>query len=393
MKKLMFKGIAGVLAAVLVALVYLPFSVKAASVTPAVSLVADWYNTESGTFVILTNKGTLGTGVNGHTWQIYEKVVDVDKGTAVLDYTESRTNITDPIYVNTDKFRENAPNLLTLIVTSPDLGYSYTCNITIKNKNAVGKDFSIVTSASGVLYNGQSNNTLDGYRNDLGALARASVNAFMPAGYMSACEGAISFNYTKDYKNKNGVVCFRIPEGYQAANRVFKLMTIGEGGAIAILDDLDVNPSTISALVNFNGFAVVLIYTETVDAALPTAAPTAATLPTGSAGNINQLYNYLNNYRLVETPQGAQCMNAFTMNKPAGYTAWKTYSLYVNNVADVSPKNGYITFNVSSVFSDYKLITIDKNGAVQVLSDCDANPGTVTFLLNYSGYACQLVAK
>ena len=75
-------------------------------------------------------------------------------------------------------------------------------------------------------------------------------------------------------------------------------------------------------------------------------------------------------------------MNTFTMVKPAGYTAWKTYSLYVNNTADVSPKNGYITFNVSNAFSDYKLITIDKNGAVQILNDCDANPTTVTFLLN-----------
>lgn len=392
MKKLFFKGIAGVLAAVLVALVYLPFNVQAASVAPAVSLVADWYNTPWGTFVILTNKGTLGTGVNGHTWMVYEKVVDGDLGIGVLDYSESRTNITEPIYVNTDNFRKDAPNILTLIVTSPDLGYSYTCKITIKNKEAVGSDFHIVTSASGVLYNGQSNNTLDGYKNDLGALARASVNAFMPAGYMPACEGAITFNFTKDYKNKNGVVCFKIPEGYQADNRVFKLMTIGEGGAISICDDLDVNPATISALVNFNGFAVVLIYTETVDTT-PVAPAPATAIPTGSAGTINQLYNYINNYRLVETVQGAQCMNTFTMVKPAGYTAWKTYSLYVNNTADVSPKNGYITFNVSNAFSDYKLITIDKNGAVQILNDCDANPTTVTFLLNYSGYACQLIAK
>ena len=58
----MYKGFAGILTAILVVLAYLPLNVQAASAVPAISFVADWYNTDNGTYIILTNKGTLGTG-------------------------------------------------------------------------------------------------------------------------------------------------------------------------------------------------------------------------------------------------------------------------------------------------------------------------------------------
>lgn len=392
MKKFMYKGFAGILTAILVVLAYLPLNVQAASAVPAISFVADWYNTDNGTYIILTNKGTLGTGVDGHTWQVYEKAVDSDTGRTILDYSETRTRITAPIYVNTGKFREGAPTVVTLVVTCADLGYSYTTNITIKNNEHMYANFSIVTSASAVLYDGKSNKTIDGYRNALGGLARASVNAFMPATYMSACEGAIAFDFRLDSKNKQGLVCFNIPEGYQAANRVFKLMTLGEGGVITVCDDLDINPATISANVNFNGYAVVLIYSEGEAVAAP-AVPTVGTIPVGSGTSLNQFYSYLTNYKFVEENQGAQCVNAFNLGRPAGFAAVKTYSLYVNNVVDVSPKNGYVTFNVPGGYTEYKLVAVDKNGAIHVFDDIDNAPGTVTFLINFNGYACQLVAR
>ena len=393
MKKIFFKGIAGILAAVLVAFLYFPMNTQAATTSiPAISLLADWYNTDHGTFISLTNRGSYATNINGHVWQVYEKAVDNDKGTVVLDYTETRTVITDPIYVNTGKFRENAPVTVTLVVTCADFGYAYTINFTIKNNENIYQNFSCVTSASGVLYNGGSNKTLTAYKNTMGALARASVNAFMPAGYMTACEGAIVFNYYPDYVNKNGVICINIPEGYQASNRTYKLMTIGEGGQIAILDDLDLNPATITSAINFNGFACVLIYTESDAAAAATTVPTAAT-GTVPVATITPTYNYISNYKFIEEPQGLQCMNAFTFSRPFGYVTLKNYSIYVNSLADVTPKAGYVTINVEGNYSDYKLITVDKNGATQVLSDCDAVPGTATFLLNFNGYACQLIAK
>ncbi len=141
MKKFMYKGFAGILTAILVVLAYLPLNVQAASAVPAISFVADWYKTDNGTFIILTNKGSLGTGVNGHTWQVYEKAVDSDTAKLVLDYTETRKTITDPIYVNTSKFREGAPIVVTVVVSCADLGYSYTTNITIKNKEAAYGNF------------------------------------------------------------------------------------------------------------------------------------------------------------------------------------------------------------------------------------------------------------
>ena len=397
MKKTFLKGIVGFLAAFLAVLFYLPINAQAAAVKPAISLVADWYNTDHGTFVMVTNNGSLGTGVNGHSWQITEKAVDLDNGNSVLSYTETRTVLTDPIYVNTGKFRENAPVKLTITVTCPDFAYAYSFNLTIKNNENIYKDFSVVSSASAVLYNGQSNKTLVTYRNQMGNLAKASVNAFIPAGYMTALDGAIVFDFQENYKNKNGLICINIPEGYQAANRIFKLVTVGQGGIVTVCDDVDLNPATISALVNFNGFAVSLIYTEADAAAIAVPAAVtvpSATLPVATAPvGIIPAYGYIADCKVVEEAQGAQCINAFNITRPLGYAAVKNYSVYVKNIKDVSAKNGYVTFAVDGIYSEYKLITVDKNGAVQILDDQDNLPGYVTFCLNYNGYAAQLIAR
>ena len=91
----MYKGFAGILTAILVVLAYLPLNVQAASAVPAISFVADWYNTDNGTYIILTNKGTLGTGVDGHTWQVYEKAVDsYTRGTYRMYNKENKIEIT-----------------------------------------------------------------------------------------------------------------------------------------------------------------------------------------------------------------------------------------------------------------------------------------------------------
>lgn len=390
--KNMIKLGAALIAAALIAVLYMPINAKAAAAAPQVSFTSAWYDVNGLTFVLMNNKGTLGTGVNGYTWNIYEKASDCDTGISVLDYTETRTAITDPIYVNTSKFRVNAKTLVTIVASCPTLGYSYTVSFTVLNDKSVNDDFSIVASASGVLHNGAANKTLDGYLNPLGDLARATVNAFTPAGYMTACEGAIAFDYKRDYSNKNGIVCYNIPEGVRGTNRTFKLMTLGDGGVVTVCDDLDVNPATISAAVNFNGYAVVLIYTEGAAPAPATAINNTPAGNTGSGASVGQLYAPLTNCGFVETTQGAQCTAIFNAFRPFGYTAVRTYSIYTNGSASVSPKNGIVTMPVPAGYTSYKLVTVDGVGNVQILDDIDTYPAYATFLLNFNGYAIQLVA-
>ena len=86
-------------------------------------------------------------------------------------------------------------------------------------------------------------------------------------------------------------------------------------------------------------------------------------------------------------------MNAFTAFTPLGYRGIKTYNLVLSGNTNYSAKNGLVTMTVPAGYTDYKLITVDAKGQVQVLDDMDAIPGTATFAVNFSGYAVQLVGR
>lgn len=392
MKNSILKGLAGIIAAFAVALFIFPMSAQAAG-EPQVSFTATWCEFDGQTFVVARNNGSLGTQVNNYTWNITEKAVNMDTGRVVLQYNESRKNISDPIYVNTSSFGKNNKTYVSLVMSCPELSYSYTVNFTVENNQSVNGGIKVVKSASAVLYNGQSNNTLDAYSNELGDLAKAVVKAFTPAGYMPACDGAISFNYQLDYLNKNGLICLQIPEGCQASNRTYKILTIGEGGVIAVYDDLDANPATITAQINFNGFAYSILYAETGAAPVAVNAPAALPSASGSVTGVAPTYQALANTRFVEAPQGAQCMNTFAAFTPLGYRGIKTYNLEMNGAANYNAKNGVVTLNVPAGYTDYKLITVDAKGTVQVCDDIDAVAGTATFVVSFNGYAVQLVGR
>ena len=388
MKKMILKGLAGIIIAMMFVLVFRPISAQAAG-EPQVSLTSAYYVNGTTKFVMLNNNGSLGAQVDNYYWNIYEKAVDNDFGNVVLEYSESRKGISAPVYVNTDKFRFNASVTLTVIADCPALGYSYTVNFTIKNDKQIGASLSLIPGASAVLYNGGKGERLDGYLCPMGDLAKAVVKAFTPTGYMTACEGAISFDYKLDYVNKSGLVCYSIPEGVLASNRTYKLMTLGQNGSITVCDDLDFNPATITANINFNGYALALIYTESGTPVVPAAG--TGSLATGSGAALAPTTIALSNYSFEERPQGSACMTAFSIMTPAGYRAVKTYSLFVNGTATASPKNGLVTIGVPAGYTSFKLLTVDNTGAVQVLDDLDASAGTATFALNFNGYAVQLI--
>ena len=390
--KNILKNLAGIIATLAIVLLVVPMTAKAAG-EPQVSLTATWCNNKGQTFVIVRNNGSIGEQVNLYNWTISEKAVDLDTGKVILEYNEARKNITEAIYVNTSSFGKDSKVFLPIVLTCPELNYSYTVNMTIRNKDDINGGISVVSGASALLYNGQSNSTLNAYSNEMGDLAKATVKAFTPVGYMPACYGAISFNYQLDYLNKSGLICIQVPDGVQASNRIYKVLTIGEGGAINVYDDLDINPSTITCNVNFNGFAFAILYSETGAAPVAVGTPTNLPNASGSVTGITPAYQVLANAKFVEAPQGTQCMNTFAAFTPLGYRGLKTYNLVLNDVVDHNAKNGVVTLNVPAGYTDYKLIAVDAKGAVQIYDDMDALPGTATFAVSFNGYAVQLIAK
>ena len=393
MKKTILKAFAGIVAAVLCALVYFPISAQAAG-EPPVSLTAAYYAPENGTaFVMFKNNGAWGNTINTLTWNIYEKAVDWDTGATRIDYSETRVGLLIPAYINTDNFTPNGNTTVTVVAECPAINYSFTTSFVISNRKEVNAQFSVVPALSGVLYNGAPNTTLDVYSDIVGSMADASFAAYMPAGYMMGATGTIAFNYTKDYGQKTGAICINIPDGYRASNRTYKLMTLGEGGVVNVCDDWDLNPGTITTYIDFKGYAIALIYAETGDAPVNTATATNATLPSGSSSNLIAMAAPISNCQFVVENHGPLCMATFDAVRPFGYVVVNTYSLYTNGSANLSPKNGYVALNVPAGYSSYKLVCVGRNGEVQIYDDVDAAAGTATFLLNYTGYACQLVAK
>ena len=86
-------------------------------------------------------------------------------------------------------------------------------------------------------------------------------------------------------------------------------------------------------------------------------------------------------------------MNTFAAFTPLGYRGIKTYNLEMNGAANYNAKNGVVTLNVPAGYTDYKLITVDAKGTVQVCDDIDAVAGTATFVVSFNGYAVQLVGR
>lgn len=398
MKKMIFRGFAGLAMALALAFVISPVNAKAAG-EPLVSLVTDYFNVDGATYVLISNKGSLGSAINACSWSISEHAVNLSSGQITLDYAENRVGLQDPIYINTSKFTDHSSNLVTIKAVCPQLNFSYTATLTIKADKLVDGEFHIITSGSNCLYNGAVNPTIDGFPMPLGLAAKASVQAMLPPGYVAALEGSLIFNYAGDYVNKSGVVCYNIPDGYRDANRTYKLATVGEGGAITFCDDLDINPATISANVNFNGYGVVLCYAESAPAANTIPAVNSVTIPsttpayTTNANGTPQNLTPMLGYKFEKQTQGPSCQAIFKAFTPAGYTLVNEYALYTNGSANFLFKNGVVVINVPTTYSDYKLITVDSNGGVMILDDLDANPATGSYAVNFAGYACALVAR
>lgn len=101
-----------------------------------------------------------------------------------------------------------------------------------------------------------------GYQ-EQGAAAQALMKTAVPAGWTKA----FSFNLLNSQRQpetnlKTGTMTLYIPSEYQKAGRQFALVILDKGGQTYLLSDMDTNPGTITVPLNYEGYAMDLLYKD-----------------------------------------------------------------------------------------------------------------------------------
>lgn len=101
-----------------------------------------------------------------------------------------------------------------------------------------------------------------GYQ-EQGEAAQALMKAAVPAGWTKA----FSFNLLNSQRQpetnlKTGTMTLYIPSEYQKAGRQFALVILDKGGQTYLLSDMDTNPGTITVPLNYEGYAMDLLYKD-----------------------------------------------------------------------------------------------------------------------------------
>ena len=95
-----------------------------------------------------------------------------------------------------------------------------------------------------------------------GIAAQAAFNVSRPAGWIEAFTFNMAIDRKVEHTLKNGVLIIIIPKEYQKTGRTFAIMGLDKKGKAWIYPDTDSNPATVTANVNFEGYAFALIYKD-----------------------------------------------------------------------------------------------------------------------------------
>ncbi|MCR5301783.1 MAG: DUF6273 domain-containing protein [Lachnospiraceae bacterium] len=95
-----------------------------------------------------------------------------------------------------------------------------------------------------------------------GPAAQAALNAKRPAGFLQAFTFNMAINGNVNHTLKNGTLTIIIPKELQNTGRTFALMALDKNGNALVYADSDTNPATITANINFEGYAFALIYKD-----------------------------------------------------------------------------------------------------------------------------------
>ena len=95
-----------------------------------------------------------------------------------------------------------------------------------------------------------------------GVAAQTLLDSARPAGYLQAFTFNMAVNGKIDHTLKNGVLTIIIPKEYLKAGRTFAIMALDKNGKAWVYPDIDTNPATVTANINFEGYAFALIYKD-----------------------------------------------------------------------------------------------------------------------------------
>ena len=93
-------------------------------------------------------------------------------------------------------------------------------------------------------------------------IAKALFKASTPVGWNETFSFNMMVNGKADYSLKSGTFTLQIPAEYLKAGRQFAILAMGKNGQVFTLPDTDTNPATITVNVNFDGYAMDLIYKD-----------------------------------------------------------------------------------------------------------------------------------
>ncbi len=95
-----------------------------------------------------------------------------------------------------------------------------------------------------------------------GPAAQAVFNADRTAGWKEVFSFNMAINGKVDDTVKNGVLTIIVPMEYRKGGRAFAVMALDKNGRTRTYADTDMNPATVTAAVNFEGYAFSLIYRD-----------------------------------------------------------------------------------------------------------------------------------
>lgn len=211
--------------------------------------VASWDTSGTGTFTLPADYANKTCGEDYFAYILAETVND---GTAT-DYASAPASITIPRASGGGSGSDSNPSSKSGKSGNDDEGYEEGFKTATVNPDTIDGMF---------LVNGKPLPDVAMGKMKQGIAAQAAFNVSRPAGWIEAFTFNMAIDRKVEHTLKNGVLIIIIPKEYQKTGRTFAIMGLDKKGKAWIYPDTDTNPATVTANVNFEGYAFALIYKD-----------------------------------------------------------------------------------------------------------------------------------
>lgn len=211
--------------------------------------VASWDTSGTGTFTLPADYANKTCGEDYYAYILAETVND---GTAT-DYASAPASIMIPRASGGGSGSDSNPSSKSGKSGNDDEGYEEGFKTATVNPDTIDGMF---------LVNGKPLPDVAMGKMKQGIAAQAAFNVSRPAGWIEAFTFNMAIDRKVEHTLKNGVLIIIIPKEYQKTGRTFAIMGLDKRGKAWIYPDTDSTPATVTANVNFEGYAFALIYKD-----------------------------------------------------------------------------------------------------------------------------------